>query len=199
VREPVHLEEEQARHGRVDRRGAAARPALDDVAEEELVVVDGQQRAGRGGDDGQHDRGRDGRPERVDLQAGIDLRDQQDDPAVEHERAESESQDRDREQQPHGHRPDERVDEPDQGGRAKGRGEVLDVHVRQQRAREHQRRGAEDPHDDQPEQEPPAAARRLGRGVYAVLRAVRRRMLDRGGHRPAGVGSARAPLPAAAS
>ena len=108
-------------HVGLDRMAAAARLALDDVAEERLVVVDRQQRADRGGDDGEHERDRDRRAQRVDVQAGVERGHQQDHAAVEHERAEPEREHRDRQQQPDRQRPQQRVDERDQRGRRRAR------------------------------------------------------------------------------
>ena len=84
----------------------------------------------------------------VDLQPGLELGDEQDDDAVEHDHAEAEREHRERQRHADDQRPYERVDEADERGGDERHAEVLDVEAAEQHAEQQQGQRGGHPHDE---------------------------------------------------
>ena len=99
-------------------------------------------------DDGQGERDHDARAQVVDLQPGLELGDEQDDDAVEHDHPQAQGEHRERQRHADDERPYERVDEADERGGHERHAEVLDVEAAQQHAEQQQGQRGGHPHDE---------------------------------------------------
>jgi hypothetical protein len=130
VGEAVDLQEDHSGDVRRD-RARAARLAAQDVALPGLVVVDGQQRGGRGRDH-RHPHGHhDAREPAVDAGARADGRREPHEPTVEHERRASEREHAERQGEPAQGGPDERVEDGGDDGRHERTRGAVDVEARE--------------------------------------------------------------------
>ena len=153
IREPVDLEEVDARGAEVALRAKMPDAALDHVAVPEVVVVDGQQGGDGRVDDGQPERDRHGGADPLHVHAGLDRSDRADHGPVQQEHAQPQREHGEWERDPDDDRPNQGVDEADQRGRDEGGGTVLHVETREQRAHEHQGRGRGQPDEEDAEED----------------------------------------------
>ena len=149
VREPVDLEEVDARHVGLD-PARLARPAAHDLPVPEVLVVEREQRGEQRVDHREAERHGNAVPEAVDLDARVERRRAHHDRAVQDERPEPQREHRERQRDAHDQRPDERVREPDRRREAERGGDIRDVEAGDDRAQQHQAAGREQPDDDDP-------------------------------------------------